>query len=466
MSRFRRSRSTAVAALAFVVLPLAWPAAPPAAAAAGPTLLPTRPLLGSAGSINGQGATSATRRRQGGQPSQGTIAGTADRPDRHAGRDRARRRPGRRGRGRATSEGRRPGRCRRPEQRPRRPACAPGAAGADAALSGLMDKVVALGHENSRTDHGDDVTAQVADVGARVRELQISVGRLQDFLRHSGSIGDLVSLESQLTQRQSELDSTLSQQRALADQVDLATLTVDLSTISPVVRGLDRTGRFRLGAEGQSARAAAERTGGAGAAGLPGAVPAHRTRRGGARLPGAAPSQPAAAGCRTERGGVTDTAPGHSAPRAGNCRRRCHIRSGTSRCHLGRERRLRRFEGLVDDPHDRRALHHHLRYLARLWTNDHRFRSRDTLLARCLADRSGRGLHRAATARDKRRLHRDGRRRTWRRDHRRRHGGMVGAGGRRTSSRPQPAIARRSAGRRYPSNTCRTSRLHQLSWSA
>jgi hypothetical protein len=105
------------------------------------------------------------------------------------------------------------------------------------ALSGLLDKVVALGHENSRTDHGDDVTTQVADVGARVRELQISVGRLQDYLRHSGSIGDLVSLESQLTQRQSELDSTLSQQRALADQVELATLTVDLSTVLPVLRG-------------------------------------------------------------------------------------------------------------------------------------------------------------------------------------------------------------------------------------
>jgi hypothetical protein len=105
-----------------------------------------------------------------------------------------------------------------------------------AALTGLMDKVVALGHENNRTDHGDDVTTRVADVNARVRELQISVGRLQDFLRHSGSIGDLVALESQLTQRQSELDSTLSQQRVLADQVDLATLTVDLSTVSPVVR--------------------------------------------------------------------------------------------------------------------------------------------------------------------------------------------------------------------------------------
>ena len=63
---------------------------------------------------------------------------------------------------------------------------------------------------------------------ARVDELNISVGRLQDFLKHSGSINELVSLESTLTQRESELQSTVAQQQALSDQVDLATLTVDL----------------------------------------------------------------------------------------------------------------------------------------------------------------------------------------------------------------------------------------------
>ena len=104
-----------------------------------------------------------------------------------------------------------------------------------AGLDRLLSKVVALGHENSRAEQGSDVTTQVADVNARVTELRISVGRLQDFLRHSGSITDLLALESQLTQRQSDLQSTLAQQRALADQVDLATLTVEFSVSPPAV---------------------------------------------------------------------------------------------------------------------------------------------------------------------------------------------------------------------------------------
>jgi hypothetical protein len=103
-------------------------------------------------------------------------------------------------------------------------------------LDGLIGTVSRLGHEDTRTVHGEDVTATKADVGARVQELTISVGRLQDFLKHSGSIGDLVALESQLTQRESELQSTVAQQRALSDQIDLATLTVDLHTKAGAVR--------------------------------------------------------------------------------------------------------------------------------------------------------------------------------------------------------------------------------------
>ena len=102
-------------------------------------------------------------------------------------------------------------------------------------LDALIATVSRLGHEDSRSEHGDDVTASQADVKARVQELTISVGRLQDFLKHSGSINELVSLESQLTQRESELQSTIAQQQALSDQVDLATLTVDLHGKAAVV---------------------------------------------------------------------------------------------------------------------------------------------------------------------------------------------------------------------------------------
>jgi hypothetical protein len=109
-----------------------------------------------------------------------------------------------------------------------------------AGLDALISRVVGLGHEVSRSEQGSDVTTEVADVNARVTELQISVSRLQDFLRHSGSITDLLALESQLTQRESDLQSTIAQQRALADQVSLATLTVELSPPSTGITGKAR----------------------------------------------------------------------------------------------------------------------------------------------------------------------------------------------------------------------------------
>jgi hypothetical protein len=105
-----------------------------------------------------------------------------------------------------------------------------------AGLAALLKRVVGLGQETSRTEQGQDVTAAVADVGARVAQLQISVGRLQDFMRRAGSLADLLTLESQLTQRESDLQSTIAQQRALADDVQLATLTVDLTATAPPVR--------------------------------------------------------------------------------------------------------------------------------------------------------------------------------------------------------------------------------------
>jgi len=110
-------------------------------------------------------------------------------------------------------------------------------------LTSVLDQAKSLGDELSRTRKGEDMRAVRADIDARVNALRDSIGRLQDFLRNSGSIGDLVRLEAELSRRQAELDSTVAQQRALADQIALATLTVTL-TAKPILTPLppDRSG--------------------------------------------------------------------------------------------------------------------------------------------------------------------------------------------------------------------------------
>lgn len=99
-------------------------------------------------------------------------------------------------------------------------------------FDGMLESVSDLGEELSRSVSADDVSTVVADVDARVRSLQNSVDRLLSLAGQAVSISDLIAIESELSARQGELESLQAQQRALADQVNLATLSVHLSASS------------------------------------------------------------------------------------------------------------------------------------------------------------------------------------------------------------------------------------------
>lgn len=100
-------------------------------------------------------------------------------------------------------------------------------------LDATLTQLAALGDLTAQQVDGDDVTAQTADLGARVKALQTSVDRLQTLISSSGNLANLLQVETQLTSRQAELESLQAQQRALADQVSLATITVDF--VEPAV---------------------------------------------------------------------------------------------------------------------------------------------------------------------------------------------------------------------------------------
>src|SRR5205823_6107705 len=74
-------------------------------------------------------------------------------------------------------------------------------------LDATLAQLAALGDETARQVQGDDVTAQTADIGARVQALQTSVDRLRTLVATSGSLADLLAVETQLTGRQAELES-------------------------------------------------------------------------------------------------------------------------------------------------------------------------------------------------------------------------------------------------------------------
>ncbi|MCR1786540.1 DUF4349 domain-containing protein [Nocardioides carbamazepini] len=76
------------------------------------------------------------------------------------------------------------------------------------------------------TTNGEDVSAEVVDVDARIRAQRKSVGRIETLLARAETIEQIVAIEAQLASRQADLDALESRQRWLSDQTSLSTITV------------------------------------------------------------------------------------------------------------------------------------------------------------------------------------------------------------------------------------------------
>ena len=94
----------------------------------------------------------------------------------------------------------------------------------DEAMQALEDVAVL----RSSNRGSEDVTTQVIDTGVRVRAQEASLKRVELLLARAKTLKDIIWIESQLTNRQAELDSRKSPQTWLKDQTSLSTITVDI----------------------------------------------------------------------------------------------------------------------------------------------------------------------------------------------------------------------------------------------
>lgn len=101
-------------------------------------------------------------------------------------------------------------------------------------LTGVLDQLSRLGTEVARQVSTQDVTAQVADVTSRVASAQDAIARLRVLYQHATRIADIISIESELSGRESDLEALQATQRALAAQTSLAAVTLTLTAHSPV----------------------------------------------------------------------------------------------------------------------------------------------------------------------------------------------------------------------------------------
>lgn len=103
-----------------------------------------------------------------------------------------------------------------------------------------LDALGAVGDLRTQQVDAQDVTAQYADLEGRVTTLRTSITRLQGFLAEATDANQVALLEGELTRREAELESTEAQRRALADSIELSTITVSF-TGSDVLAPVDDT---------------------------------------------------------------------------------------------------------------------------------------------------------------------------------------------------------------------------------
>lgn len=92
-----------------------------------------------------------------------------------------------------------------------------------------VEAITAVGDLQSQQVEGIDVTAEYADLEGRVTTLRTSIARLQGFLGEATDANQIALFEAELTSREAELESTEAQRRALADQIELSTITVSFT---------------------------------------------------------------------------------------------------------------------------------------------------------------------------------------------------------------------------------------------
>ncbi|HQG69073.1 MAG TPA: DUF4349 domain-containing protein [Rhodoglobus sp.] len=97
-------------------------------------------------------------------------------------------------------------------------------------LTATLDKLKELGEVQEVSLSATDVTMESQDLDARITSMRASIDRLTALLAGATDTDSLIALETAISDRQGQLESMEAQQRFLADQVSMSTVTLNLVT--------------------------------------------------------------------------------------------------------------------------------------------------------------------------------------------------------------------------------------------
>jgi len=97
-------------------------------------------------------------------------------------------------------------------------------------LEATLADLKALGHVESETQGGQEVTAQYVDLEARLSNARHTEERLTDLLRQrTGKLSDVLAVETEIARVRGEIEQMEAEKKNLANQVTFATITATVT---------------------------------------------------------------------------------------------------------------------------------------------------------------------------------------------------------------------------------------------
>lgn len=98
------------------------------------------------------------------------------------------------------------------------------------AFTRVLDRLADLGTPLAKNINADDVTDQVVDLEGRLKTATASATRLRALLANAANVPDIVAIEKELATRESEVESLAGRLRVIRNRVQLATVTLVLTS--------------------------------------------------------------------------------------------------------------------------------------------------------------------------------------------------------------------------------------------
>lgn len=97
-------------------------------------------------------------------------------------------------------------------------------------LAATLGELKSLGHVETESQSGEEVTQQHADLGARLKNSRETEHRLQAILlQRTGKIADVLAVEQEIARVRGEIEEMEAEQKSLEHRVDFATIELQIA---------------------------------------------------------------------------------------------------------------------------------------------------------------------------------------------------------------------------------------------